>query len=308
MEGEEVIARGNAFGYEHKVTSGIVSALHRTVQVTDTQQYIDLIQTDAPINPGNYGGPLLNIDGEMIGINVAVRVGAQNIGFAIPVDRAMDIAARLLSTERSGGVWHGIVPSAGEDNEQGIVARSVQTGSPAAQAGIQPGDVITRINSLNVQRSLDLERAMIGLRPGQEVNFEVNRQKHSQQVKVQLVAANPTVTQTVAKPTSTDAVLQEAWSAYGMKLERLSDDSPRVTHAQFNGGLRVAEVRPGSPAADEGVMSGDMLVGMHEWVTASPDDLAYVLRSNKITQMSSIKFYILRGNNLLHGQLPVIRR
>lgn len=113
------------------VTRGIVSALHRTVQVTDTQQYIDLIQTNTPINPGNSGGPLFtNVDGEMIGINVAVRVSAPNIGFAIPVDRAVEQSARLLSTERSGGVWHGIVPSAGEDDEQGSIARSVE---PAAR-------------------------------------------------------------------------------------------------------------------------------------------------------------------------------
>ena len=81
-----------------------MSALHRTVKVNDEQKYYDLIQTDASINPGNSGGPLLNIDGEMIGINVAVRVGAQGIGFAIPVDKAMEVAAQLLSKERAG-VW-----------------------------------------------------------------------------------------------------------------------------------------------------------------------------------------------------------
>lgn len=115
------------------------------------------------------------------------------------------------------------------------------------------------------------------------------------------------MTQTVAKPTSTDAVLQEASSVYGMKLERLSDDSPRVAHAEFNGGLRVAEVRPGSPAADEGVMSGDMLI--RECMSGSrlrPIDWRTSCGPTRSTQMSSIKFYILRGNDL--RQLPVIRR
>ena len=83
MVGEDVIVIGNAFGYENSVTRGIISALHRSVQVNDTQKYYDLIQADASINPGNSGGPLLNIDGHVIGINVAVRVGAQGIGFAI---------------------------------------------------------------------------------------------------------------------------------------------------------------------------------------------------------------------------------
>ena len=107
MPGETVVAVGNAYGYEHTVTQGIISALHRTVQVSDYQKYADLIQTDASINPGNSGGPLLNIDGDMIGINVAVRVGAQGIGFAIPVDEAMEVAANLLSCERVGQVTYG---------------------------------------------------------------------------------------------------------------------------------------------------------------------------------------------------------
>src|SRR5438552_14964252 len=97
MKGEQVIALGNAFGYEHTVTRGIISALHRNVQVSDEQKYNDLIQCDASINPGNSGGPLLNIDGQVIGINVATRVGAQGIGFAIPIDETLDIAARLVS-------------------------------------------------------------------------------------------------------------------------------------------------------------------------------------------------------------------
>ena len=110
MPGESVIAVGNAYGYEHTVTRGIVSALHRAVQVSDAQYYDDLIQTDASINPGNSGGPLLNIDGEMIGVNVAVRAGAQGIGFAIPVDKAMDVAAdaaglRAAPARRGTGWW-----------------------------------------------------------------------------------------------------------------------------------------------------------------------------------------------------------
>ena len=115
MEGESVIALGNAFGYEQTVTRGIISALGRDVQVSDTQSYDDLIQTDASINPGNSGGPLLNIDGEMIGVNVAVRAGAQGIGFAIPIDQALRTAARLLNVHRLQGKWHGVVTQPGQE-------------------------------------------------------------------------------------------------------------------------------------------------------------------------------------------------
>jgi len=93
MLGETVIAVGNAYGYEHTMTVGIISALSRDVEVNEKQSYRNLIQTDASINPGNSGGPLINMDGEVIGINVAIRAGAQRIGFAIPIDDARTIIA-----------------------------------------------------------------------------------------------------------------------------------------------------------------------------------------------------------------------
>jgi serine protease Do len=299
MEGEEVIAVGNAYGYENTVTRGIISALHRTVEVTDSQQYEDLIQTDASINPGNSGGPLLNIDGEMIGVNVAVRVGAQGIGFAIPVDRALEVAARLLSAERVGGVWHGIVPRTRPLNSSGVYAESIQPDSPASQAGLQTGDLVTRVNSLAVQRSLDLERAMIGLRPGQQVELEFVRDGRVQRVSVQLTAAQGEA----AEPQ--DPIYQKAWEVFGMRLEELPPGSLSASGTQFSGGLRVLEVRTGSPAQREGVVAGDVLVGLHEWVTASRSDLAYVMSANQVQQSDGVRFYVLRGQETLFGHLPV---
>src|SRR5207302_10431758 len=109
MVGETVITIGNAFGYENTVSVGIISALHRDVTLSDDQVYRNLIQTDACINPGNSGGPLINIDGELIGVNVAVRAGAQGIGFALPIDEVKHVAAELLSTRRMASTWHGLV-------------------------------------------------------------------------------------------------------------------------------------------------------------------------------------------------------
>ena len=137
MTGESVIAVGNAYGYEHTVTRGIISALHRAVQVSDAQFYDDLIQTDASINPGNSGGPLLNIDGEMIGINVAVRAGAQGIGFAIPVDKVMKVAADLLARRPTTRRWHGMTLAAGRRRGLALgrdVARSRRTARPPKPA------------------------------------------------------------------------------------------------------------------------------------------------------------------------------
>ena len=109
MVGETVITIGNAFGYENTVSVGIVSALNRDVTLPDEQTYRNLIQTDACINPGNSGGPLINIDGELIGINVAVRAGAQGIGFALPIDDVKRVAADMMSTRRLASIWHGLV-------------------------------------------------------------------------------------------------------------------------------------------------------------------------------------------------------
>ncbi|HEX5470654.1 MAG TPA: trypsin-like peptidase domain-containing protein, partial [Lacipirellulaceae bacterium] len=161
MVGEPVIALGNAFGYEQTVTRGVVSALGRDVQVSETQSYEHLIQTDASINPGNSGGPLLNIDGEMIGVNVAVRANAQGIGFAIPIDDALTVSARLLNVQRLQNKWHGLVTKAEDGPDGPLLVTKVEDASPAQRLGIQPGDEIVKVGSFPVSRPLDLERALL---------------------------------------------------------------------------------------------------------------------------------------------------
>src|SRR5262249_50243479 len=107
MLAEDVIAICNAYGYTDSITRRIVSALHRDVEAGDDQAYFDLIQTDAAINPGNSGGPLINADGEVIGINVAIRAGATKIGFAIPIDAARAATAKMFNVERTAKLYHG---------------------------------------------------------------------------------------------------------------------------------------------------------------------------------------------------------
>ncbi len=134
MLGETVFAVGNAFGYENTITLGIVSALHRDVEVNDTQSYKNLIQTDAAINPGNSGGPLINVNGEIVGINVAIRAGAQKIGFAIPIDDARRVIADLMKIEYFDGTYHGLV---GRDVKN---ANERQAGRRVGPSG-QPGGI-----------------------------------------------------------------------------------------------------------------------------------------------------------------------
>ena len=293
MVGESVIAMGNAFGYEHTVTRGIVSAIHRSVQVSDTQSYDDLIQTDASINPGNSGGPLLNIDGEMIGVNVAVRAGAQGIGFSIPVDKAMTVAAKLMSVERVERKWHGVKTSDSPDHASGAVISSIDEDSPAAKSGLKAGDVITAVDGQPVARGLDFERAMIGRELGKDVQVTVKHNNQPEKLSLALAA--------LPQQENNDAT----WELLGLKLQPIAPQQfaqlqTQVSWRTFGHG-RAAD----SPAAKQGIRRGDVLVGMHIWETTKLSEVDYVLNRPDFADFQPIKFYILRGNETLYGHLPV---
>jgi serine protease Do len=297
MEGESVIALGNAFGYQQTVTRGIVSALGRDVQVSDTQAYDDLIQTDASINPGNSGGPLLNIDGEMIGVNVAVRAGAQGIGFAIPIDDALKIAATLLNVQRLQNKWHGLVTQAPAELGGPLRVTKVESASPADAAGLQAGDEIVQIGAMPVTRPLDLERALLDRTVGEALTVRVRR--GGEQMGVELALANYRGRNIAVRTATTDYDMA-VWNVFGLRLS----EEPRTTFARRNtryrGGMRIDEVRPDSPAARQGVMAGDVLVGMHGWETASDQDIHYIVSLPNLTELGKMKFYWLRGQNTLH--------
>jgi serine protease Do len=304
MEGESVIALGNAFGYEQTVTRGIISALGRDVQVSDTQSYDDLIQTDASINPGNSGGPLLNIDGEMIGVNVAVRAGAQGIGFAIPVDSALAIAAELLNVQRLQGKWHGVVALPDDDPTGPLHVEKVISDSPAARTGLQPGDQLVRIGSLTVNRPLDLERAFLDRPVGEKLSVEVRRD--GQMIELDLTLAESRKIPTAARSTgSTRSPQSDVWNLFGLKLTPEPRSTFQRRNTKYRGGMRVEEVRPGSPAAQQGIVPGDILVGMHALETTSDQDIQYIITRLNLPQIGKLKFYVLRGQDTLYGDLNV---
>jgi serine protease Do len=304
MTGEPVIAVGNAFGYEHTVTNGIISALHRSVQVSDTQSYEDLIQTDASINPGNSGGPLLNIDGEMIGINVAVRAGAQGIGFAIPVDKALGVATDLLSTRRLDRTWHGMVIEGAKPSLDGAVLKEVLDESPAAQIGLRPGDIIKSIATTQVNRVLDIERGFLGKQPGSPIEITFSRDNKTE--KLDLVLANiPDKIRTTDRVTVAGG--DRFWSVLGVKLEPVPTRQFQAYRTRYRGGLVVTDVKTDGPASKQGIRRGDILVGMHIWETVTVDNVNYILDRPDFATLEPVKFYIVRGTETLFGHMSVAR-
>jgi serine protease Do len=306
MAGETVIAVGNAYGYENTVTTGIISALHRNVQVNETQQYLDLIQTDASINPGNSGGPLLNIDGEMIGLNVAVRAGAQGIGFAIPVDNALEVATQLMSIEQLENNWHGMatmtLPSAGG----AVTIARIDRNSPAESCGLARGDTVEQIGGLPIHRPIDIERALLGHRSGESVPVLVRRDSQEMTLQLTLASRGGRVNPPAKLQDSFDT---DTWDTLGLLLEEVPASYFHDRDLSYNGGMKITAVRPESSAAQQGVQAGDILIRFHRWTTANQGDVqALVNRSDTLAQEGPYRFYIVRGENTHWAEMKVATR
>jgi len=298
MVGEEVISIGNAYGYENTVSVGIISALNRNVTLSDEQVYRNLIQTDAAINPGNSGGPLVNIDGELIGINVAVRAGAQGIGFALPIDDVKRTATEMMSTRRLAATWHGVLSAEGRSSEGRVVVVSeVQVGSPAETAGIRTGDQVVRVGELNVTNPLDIERGLLDVRPGQRADVLIRRAG-----KDQVVSLEPK-----PLPRAVPDASDQVWRLLGLKSTPVSKEYVSNVSPNLKGGLYVNAVSPGSAAARAMIQRGDILVGMQVGTrlleTIRPDNVLYVINQPEVARTPVLPFYIVRHNGIHEGVL-----
>lgn len=306
---ERVLAIGNAYGYRHTVTEGIVSALGRDVEVNETQSYHNLIQTDASINPGNSGGPLVNMDGDVIGINVAIRAGAQRIGFAIPIDDARKVVARLIASEQINQTYHGMMAhDIKSPSQRMLVVDNVLADSPAARAGLKAGDVITRSGGRDVTDGVDFERALIGHRAGEQIEIVVRRSDKTETVTLALGQANAgQISPVVAAKTAVD-VDDKFWSVLGLKLAPLPANQRNLVGSRYRGGMKVLDVRPDSPASANGIMKGDILVGLHEWETITVENVSWIVTRSTELKLNPLKFYIVRGQETLFGHLQTASR
>jgi serine protease Do len=294
MVGETVIAIGNAFGYEHTVTVGVISALNRDVKLNQEISYKSLIQTDASINPGNSGGPLLNIDGELVGVNVAIRAGAQGIGFAIPVDQMVQAATDLLAHKRRPEVATGLVGRNRIDVKHSPVrfleVDRIDPEGAAAKAGMKSGDVVIGVGDTLVCSTMDLERALLDAKPGDKLRVRLKRSGSEQQIELALV---PPTVQTAA---------DLAWKQLGLRLGETHAELGHVG-ATLRGGLLIMEVNTESPAGKAGLKAGDILVGLHQWETVSIDNVAYVLKHPDLATFYPMRFYVVRNGQIHKGWL-----
>jgi serine protease Do len=301
MVGETVIAIGNAYGYAHTVTVGVVSAVKRDVVLNKEVSYKGLIQTDASINPGNSGGPLLNVNGELVGVNVAIRAGAQGIGFAIPVDTMIRVMADLLAQHRRGNTWEGFACRDRLDPAEAGLVRSLvvdrlDPAGPGARAGLQSGDVVVQVADTRVASSLDLERAFLDHAAGDHLPVVVRRKDGEQRVELVLQAVEP------SQPSLVDLV----WRKLGLRLSPASPDVVARNNRQLHGGMTVTEVNPDGAAAKAGIQRGDILIGLHQWETLTLDNVAFVLSHPDLASFTPLRFYIVRSGQVNRGWIQQV--
>ncbi len=270
--GDSVVAIGNPFGLGQTVTSGIVSALSRSG--LNVEGYEDFIQTDASINPGNSGGALVTADGQLVGINTAIIApagGNVGIGFAVPIDMASAVMAQLIKhgevrRGRIGVSIQDLTPDLAEalgiDVSFGAVVAGVEDGSPAAEAGIQAGDIIVAVDGREISGSADL-RNRIGLSPaGSRVEVDYLRDG--------------------ARRTATLTVNGES----GPSRASTSVIPDRLAGADFHdasGNVLVANVAPGSPAAQAGLRTGDVIVAVNRRPVGTVAELTRLLGETRGT-------------------------
>jgi len=258
--GDFVAAIGNPFGIGQTVSSGIIGGLNRSG--LGIEEYENFIQTDAAINPGNSGGALVNLRGELVGINTAIfsqSGGNIGIGFAIPINLAMQVAEQLL---KDGKVQRGFLGVSAQDltpalieafglkQNKGAVITSVDDSSPAAKAGLQPGDILIKINGRDVKNAGDVRNRFGLLTIGEQVIFDILRAGKSKKITMTVTAAK----EEISSPVVINKRLE------GVTINELASD-----HRYFGKveGIYVVNVQRGSPAWRSGLRKGDVITSVN---------------------------------------------
>ena len=286
--GEWVIAIGNPYGFDHTVTVGVISAKGRFG--IGGGQYEDYLQTDAAINPGNSGGPLVNLDGEVIGINTAIKGIGTMIGFAIPTSMARQISAQLIDGGRVRRPYLGILMQdlspelqrglGGGAPDRGAIVSQLEEGSPAAKSGLQPGDVITRVDGHGVDGSKAVQRAVLSKALGQAVALEVWRGGKTLTLSA-VTAENPS-DKSEKRVAGNDAEGGPAERGkLGIQLQTLTPELAQRLNMPGARGAVVAGVRPDGPAAEAGLREDDIVVEVDRQKIGTADEAVKLLQAKR---------------------------
>ncbi len=279
--GQWVMAIGNPFGLDHTVTAGIVSAKGRAI---GAGPYDNFIQTDASINPGNSGGPLLNLEGQVIGINTAIIASGQGIGFAIPSRLARQVIDQLKEYKTVKRGWLGVSIQDVDANSakaldlkeaKGALVSSVTPGDPADKAGIKAGDVITALDGVSIDDASDLTRKIGDLLPGQKV--QVNVWRNGKNVKLSLVLGERNADKVAQAQPGGGAPEAPSEGALGLSVRPVTEDEAKALELGKTTGLLVVEVEDGSPAAQNGIAPGDVILEANGKALNAAKDLQDVI-------------------------------
>ncbi|GAB0113662.1 Do family serine endopeptidase [Acidisoma sp. C75] len=301
--GQWVVAMGNPFGLGGTVTAGIVSAEGRNI---GDGPYDSFLQIDAPINKGNSGGPLFDQQGEVIGMNTAILSpsgGSIGIGFAIPSDTIKPVVAQIL---KDGHVTRGFLgveaqsisqgmaqalhlPGNGGGTLDGALIAQVEPNSPAEHAGLQPGDVIEKVNDTVIHTPRDLAVTIAGIAPGDKAHLTIVRDGKEQQMTAQIALLKAKVAENGKAGPATSQ------GGVGLALEPLTPDlrSQLGVPDGMNGAV-VAEVRPNSPADQAGIQQGDVVLGVNSATISSPNQAATAIRAALQNDHGAVALRILR--------------
>jgi len=290
--GQLVIAIGNPYGLERTVTMGVISALKRSIGVT---QYESFIQTDAPINPGNSGGPLVNIRGEVIGINTAIVAEGQGLGFAIPINLAKWVADQLIAKGKVVRGWLGVViqevtPDMAEavGVKEGVIIAQVMPSSPAEKAGLKVGDVVIAIDGEKVSSVRDLQLRVMKTPPGKELTLTVIRNGKEENIKVRVEAMPEETKISQAGPSAQDV---------GLVLRDLTPDEERRIGVK---GVYVSGVMPGSFAYQSGIRPGDIIMSVNNRAVANKSEFMQAIDNARKMGRDKVLLLIRRGDTNLY--------
>jgi len=296
--GDWVVAVGDPFGLDHTVTAGIISAKGRGNMGLAT--FENFIQTDAAINPGNSGGPLVNMDGQVVGINTAITTrtgGSMGIGFAIPSNMVQTVLDGILKHGKVERGWLGIViqpltpdlaGSFGYDGQNGALIGEVVAEGPAAEAGLEAGDIIVEFDGKSVESSRDLLLAVAADPPNKKISLEAFRNGKTRRFDVQL-GQRPSADQMRLGPYQ-----PEPSPSLGMIVEELTPELAARLNLEGQDGVVVAQVRPGSPAAEAGLQPGDLIEAVGETSVSSVQEFNKAM--SDLPKSDSIRLRV-RTNN-----------